>query len=563
MRLVFRSCLKQYASVVVLCAVCALGTTLATFPFIFTADGDIRWQAAMRLLRGETPTSLLVAPLPVLCMAATFFLTHSYATYTFAQSLVMLLSLAWLVHQLMRCADAKEETDSWIIAVILIVLCPLTLVFSVILTDSSGALSGLSFALSLLGLSSPGQSRITRTLYYSAVVIALTIAFGFRANCLATIPAFLFIIYCLRNSALNRRVIESFCLALAFVISITVPRLMAFPAVHPETLGWTWELVGITKSAALQDVQHSLNTIGNSTEAIAHYNSRASNDLFWGQNAPFPALALASPDTSRLLRRIYVETLLHHTRAFLAQKLAIADGVLAINEPLLHPLRGVHFMDGIGGQYGVTGGAQRELVHGIYLGAFDALEWIALRPLTLLVVALLLLGAAYAKARPVAIRAMPALLVAVTYYCSYLMNCQAMEFRYFAPAFFLLSIVCVCLTYALARIVSLALPKILATAAGIWITCVCASYVSGSSPVHAANMTDGNWTRGVSVSDNVVLFDNTLSVRRQLSTAKTLHGLDGSAVTIVSYSIVSGDWIQVRVAAKQQFLYSPSTLIFK
>jgi hypothetical protein len=499
-------------------------------------------------------------------MAAIYGLTHSYATYTACQSFAVLASLCWLMRTLLSGHNFTciGNTAAWLLLSLFLLATPIAPVFSVILTDSSGVIAGLAMALCILHRPSSGPSRQGGILYYSALLLAFSLALGFRLNGVTTLPAFLLLIFGLRDKPLQRRVLETGCMGVAICIALALPRFMNLPKTHPEVLGWTWELVGMQADSRDPELAGMLDTIGNSDAAIARYNLRASNGLFYGAGAPFPAQQIAQGGTAHEITREYFDFALKHPAEFLRNKLSVASNVLGIAKPLIHPWRGVHFNDGVGADYGVVRSSSRELARDLYGTSIEALSWLTLRPVTLIALSIFVLLLRLGIDNPTRRRLLSVFLVAVTYYAGFLVNTQAMEFRYFAPAFFLLGAVCL---VSAAIAIDLCAAKrshferrvavgTALMAVALLVTHACFS----ESEITAARLSDENWVDGVNAHANLVVFENRSHIREKLEHALWIIGRHGIKLKIIGRPLIQGDWITVTLADKALLASFPQHL---
>lgn len=551
-----------------LCAVISVAMTTLLYPFIYTADGDARWQIALQLLNGQDPAQTLLAPMQIVVMSICYWLTHSYAAYTLFQSAILLFSLGLLSHSFVQQGNVVSDLlrqSRWFSVLSIVIFCPITIIFSIILTDSSGTVAGLALVLALLFQESSGRISPYRAFYYLSLLFGFLLAFGFRLNSITTIPAFLLIIFCFRKCGFRRKMLELFCMGASIVVIFCIPRMLNLSSTSPEVLGWTWEMVSALKKHHSEDLERRLKVAGDVPGAVKRFNNRASNEIFWGPFAPFPAFVIATPAVAGQLRAIYLDTIISNPIEFAKSKLELARAVFGISEPLIHPLRGVHFMDGAGASYGIKTNAPREFLRDLYVDCIEGLSCISLRPFQLFLLSFVLVALcpAIKALRPNIHRYIATILVSFSYYAAFVINTQAMEFRYYAPAFFLLFTLCVSILIVCLH----GLKSTIFISRSILVVLVCGLgwayyfYASSRYSVRAAPLSDGIWDRGVSVQENMIVFENRQGVRHALKDAYAISGANGEVVQIVSKNNIAGDWVSIFVSEKKEFLYSPNPLV--
>ncbi|CAH1193304.1 hypothetical protein PAECIP111893_00429 [Paenibacillus plantiphilus] len=66
--------------------------------------------------------------------------------------------------------------------------------------------------------------------------------------------------------------------------------------------------------------------------------------------------------------------------------------------------------------------------------------------------------------------------------------------------------------------------------------------------LHAANLTDSNWTKGISNSKTIILMKNNVENLEKIKDAKILEAENGGIANVIRVDVISDDWIHISVA---------------
>jgi len=124
----------------------------------------------------------------------------------------------------------------------------------------------------------------------------------------------------------------------------------------------------------------------------------------------------------------------------MANKLIFMKNVLGVEEPLINTARGIHYVDGITKSFGAMDTAMNKKVRDIFISFTNYFEILTRRPYILFALNILILSAQILILKKPQREKLLILLSTMAYYGAFLINAQAHEFRYFAPAFFILFI---------------------------------------------------------------------------------------------------------------------------
>lgn len=413
--------------------------TFSIYPFIFTADGGGRLSTALAIYNHQEISKTLLTHTQTIFMYLCYSLTNNFATYTFIQSFLMIFSLSMLIRSLLIKYQYQNKFFhyAWFIVSILFISFPVTLVFSAILTDSSGVIIGLSLVLSLL-FSEIKLSKFSYFFYFISIIFSFILLFGYRMNSLLLIPIVFCIIVVFRKINRPRRYVETvaFIVSLVFVFSI-VPNITKQDKNHPESLGFAWDLIGIAKENNGK-YDHILDFVGDTKEAIKRYDPRYLNSIFWDANPPFPALKIASPEFNKRIRNLYIKTAITEPTNFLKHKLKSALLVSGIKEPLLNIRRGIHYVDENTIKFGAVNTTQNMKVRETFFNWTERFTLFTQHPYIIFLFSTFMLFVIFKLNRENFQIWIFLYLCSVIYYFGFFLNTQAMEFRYFAPTFFML-----------------------------------------------------------------------------------------------------------------------------
>lgn len=205
---------------------------------------------------------------------------------------------------------------------------------------------------------------------------------------------------------------------------------------NAASLGMVWELVGLEKDTSDQKLLSELSEFGDVPEAVSRWNPDCLNGIVWDNSPPFSAWNISKPLNAGKISKIYIGSVFDMPGPFLKNKSAFAARTLGISSPLITSARGIHGVDEHTVPYGAMATPVQASDRARFVEFTDALGILTLRPWTMI----LLFGILLFCGRAVKLDVSPFIsvyLAGIFYYLSFCLNTQAMEFRYYAPSFFL------------------------------------------------------------------------------------------------------------------------------
>jgi hypothetical protein len=410
---------------VVIAVLIGFGAALLFFPGIPTADGLLRDALATRLVNGSMAAVervVVIARFPILLNALSLWVTGTHAAIMFAQAVLFCLGL-------MICVGAVGPAATWTRLGLGTLICvlPLTLVFGVIQTDSIWTCIGICF------VAGARQIRASTWIRFLGLLCAVTLLVGSRPNAPIVLPVLAACIALQRSSP--SRLLDMGAVAAGTALAILLPSLLInLPPARPLGMGLGWELVGIAKGSGSPDLAHVLDFVGDTQGAIERFTLERLNPIFWDQHPPIPVRRAVEPVMSSEIARTYVRVAVTHPADFIATKLDFWGRVLGISEPLLIVKATLSYP---GFPFEGDAGPLASAVYDLFGEIGDSAWSLARYPW-----ALMLAGIAFCTMRLWQRRtediAFIAAALATTYYASFLLVAQAMEFRYFAQTYFVL-----------------------------------------------------------------------------------------------------------------------------
>lgn len=430
-----RRLVQPVSCVAVACTVAAIASFLF-YPYIRAPDGQLRWDLAVRLVEGgDYPLRrlFLVSEFPALMQAAGLWAFGSMGAFHYLQAAFFNLAIFGACGAL--TVDRREFLPRFAVGAA-IVVSPLSVVLSMVVIDSVWTFIGMVAAgLVLFARSETAAGQGWRLI---ALAIALTVLLGSRVNALAAVPIVILVVL-MQPRAWILRFADTAALAVALLGAFVLPGIVFdLPRYSPVALGLAWEVVGTAKAVGpnLADV---LDRFGSTGEAMAMYSPRYLNGLFYGEGAPLPVANVVDPGAARQIVAMFFDVVWNHPVEYLRVKLDLWRGVLGL-EPLLQMSHGLGEASAPWMPRGVQASPEGVLVYSAFQTFGNGYWSLARLPWVLMGA-----GTSFAIVRLVGNRRIDLdgflLLVAVAYYGSFLAAAQAMEFRYFLPAYFIL--VCV------------------------------------------------------------------------------------------------------------------------
>lgn len=414
-------------------AIAALFCTYSVYPFLTTADGILRWQLALSWINHTTIDRIyLLPPLGSFLMAISYYATETFGFYTFVQSFLMLFAGSALI---LRLIPSDYHVLCRLTAVSVFMTFPTASVFSVVLTDSALTFAGIASAICLLVPSEKGTKHNIKSC--SLLFLSFILVFGMRFNSITVLPIFVYLI-ARHPSAIANRVVAFSCLVLALMtVYYLVPKIFKLPSRSPIALGMTWELVGLYKENPDPIIEKTLQEFGDPSLMVKKYFPAHLNELIWDGNAPLPAEVLTQAAAYEKIKSSFFNTVLTEPLKYARFKISQWGLTLGVTEPLLESHRGFHEVEPDQSPFGARVNNRESWMLNLFTDTTQSLQLITLRPFVMFLICFLMLIAMWMRKHK-NIQWLAVLFVtSILYYSGFLLQTQAMEFRYFAPSFFL------------------------------------------------------------------------------------------------------------------------------
>jgi len=424
----------------VFAAILAVVGTLRVYPFIGLADGFSRWNLAVELCNtGKITTETLLSPMISLFQAATYYLTESYGLYTIIQAYFFYLATGLLFYLMLKDIMVYKF-PAWFLLALITLFVPTFRIFPLMLTDSAPVFILLTFMLYLL-TSGCELSKIGGGTLLILLIVFLTVAI--RVNSLVLFSLItLFLLFTLKKN-------KTLCLTIAvitgMILGVLVPKQMLPNNSNASSLGMIWELVSIEKETGDPVLFDQLSEFGDVAEAENRWNPEYLNAVVWDNNPPFYAIDIAQTENAKAITKIYLKTFLRMPSEFIKNKLSYICRTLGVSDNLITSARGVHGIDDITQGYGGMVTQIQESDRSSFIEFTDRFSILTLKPWTLVTIMLCLLLISKILFNTDGTVFTLTWAIAVGYYLSFCINTQAMEYRYYAPSFYLLYIGTICL----------------------------------------------------------------------------------------------------------------------
>lgn len=414
----------------------------AIHPFIATADGLKRIDQAT----GTTASAFTVLPpLQSLLLQGSVSATGGLGLYTLIQIaafyLATLVSYASLLSLAPRAALVLISIGT--------VLLPVFLVFPGILTDSAFVFCCMACIPTLI-LHAQKSTSAVKPGHLALLTLLLTLLFGMRLNSVIAAPAIILMAFIYAKNFWRQALVA---VAISLLLVGAVNRDFRQQA-RPEALGMAWEIVGTASLTHQADPSMAsiLDFCGDTQAAIGRFNTRYLNAIFWDSKPPLPVSCIASPKGNSEVISAYIQTITAHPMAWLTIKAKMWAGVYGLSKPLEGIRRGIHDVDEPtvhwGGQHSESQQAMRQL----FFTTADGLGPLLYRPAFNTALACLATGLVFVWFKAAFPAFIALLVIGNSYYLGFLISAQSMEFRYFAPTFYInIMIIAAALTLACTR----------------------------------------------------------------------------------------------------------------
>lgn len=428
-----------------LCLILAVISTLSIYPFIATADGLARIASAVSSGGGFT----VLPPMQSYFMKASIWLVGGLGLYTLFQVFSFYAATATTYKFLLN--DFPPATAFF--SSILTITTPMFFVFPAIITDS--ALVFTCIALIGVMISAIEPMKLNKISSFFALTILLCILFGMRLNSIAVAPVIVILILLFAKS-FKWHAIAAIIISTAFVFYINSDLRKNS---RPEALGMAWEIVAIAKSQPGEErLKHSLDFCGSTEGAIEKYNERYLNAVFWDGAPPLPVTCITSVEGSAKVKAVYFSIIKSQPLDWALMKLSFWARVYGMTAPLESIKRGIHDVDEKTIEWGGRNTTQQASMREYFFNGAESLGSLVYRPFVSVLLSMLCLVFIFDK--KIFPRFFCIWAIANAYYAGFLISAQSMEFRYFAPTFYVNCIIIVSLiAYSVARLYRVASKK--------------------------------------------------------------------------------------------------------
>lgn len=408
---------------------------IRAYPFLGTADGYTRWHMEEELIKNGKilqPT-VLSSAIPLFGLI-TFNISGSQGLFTYLQTMLFYFGIGFLCFcvQNKNSISVKKPGFSipvWILLSVMVVFLPTVGFFPLILSDSAFCfvslvvMSWLLYELLFKEHTKRAEWILCPGLCFNSIFMVYL-----RPNAIiVVIGTVIFLLIC----KAKKKAVLTVLLLVSLFLGLNVNSLFVENHYSAENMGFMWELTDIAKNSQNQNLISEMNKFGDTAVAMSRFDDGYSNNLFWDVNPPYPVFSLCDKSNSMAVKELYLQTAFNQPADFIKTKLHFAGRVLGIFKPLLD--------DATRGIVAAAPG-ESETVRQNFISSTNSFSLVTRRPffLFLLVLALILLKYFQTKIAPM--KEIVPFIISVCYYGSFLINTQAHEFRYYAPAFFILLI---------------------------------------------------------------------------------------------------------------------------
>lgn len=410
--------------------------TLSIYPFIATADALAR----INFASGSGGFTVL-PPLQSYLMHLSIKIVGGIGLYTFFQIFLFYTAIAITYRNLLN--DFPSPLVFFVS--LLTITLPIFLVFPAILTDSSLVFSCIAFISAMISSIEP--LKLNKNTCFFAFTILLCILFGMRLNSIILAPAIIVLVF-LYAKTFKWHALLGIVISTAFVFTINNDLRNNS---KPEALGMAWEIVAIAKKEKTDDwLNHSLDFCGSTQTAIERYSDRYLNSVFWDAGPPLPVWCITSIEGSAKVKEAYFSIIKSRPLDWAVMKLSFWARVYGLTAPLENIRRGVHDVDEKTMEWGGRVHSQQTTMRENFFNSADQLGGIVYKPylsVTLSLILLILISDKKIFSRFFCLWAL-----SNAYYAGFLISAQSMEFRYFAPTFYInLMIIVSLLIFAIAK----------------------------------------------------------------------------------------------------------------
>lgn len=418
----------------------AIVVTLQVYPFVGLADGFQRWGLAIEICQyGRIISETLLSPIIPYIQAITYSITNSYGFYTLIQCFLFYLSIGALIKYGLGNLEIriwKTRCPAWLITSFILCCFPTIKYFPALLTDSA------PIFIILVGLIQVASNIDTEKKWiYLVGIVLIFLCVSIRVNSLVLFVIYgLFFIIKYLICRKRKYMYISISIIIGCMLGIQIPRMLTPTTYNASTLGMTWEMTGIVADTNNKWLKEELSKYGDVDEAVARYGEPYLNSIVWDNNPPFPATTLAG-EYSNEITRLYIKTFIKYPHQFVLNKIGFIKGTLGLGEHLISSARGI---DGVERtiDFGAMNTAMQFNVRSQFVRFTDAIGFISLRPFNMILMSAILIFilSKFEKVKQYWMM----LGMAAAYYSSFIINNQAYEYRYYAPSFYIMLGIVIC-----------------------------------------------------------------------------------------------------------------------
>jgi hypothetical protein len=434
----------------------AIWLTFVYYPGVMLSDTYHRWELVQNMI--QTGGSNKFAIIPALWMAFTYWLTQNYALFTLLQSFFFFYSSFHIIR------IAGNLTGIWLgMPIALFALFPLFQGYSIFQENSVGTVIGINFTLILLAQKEEQRSEIQEVFYFLGCFLVFSALFGFRQNNITMLPVVAFMLYQTRQSKANNTRIQTWAVATALVVIFCLPHMLEkyrnIRILHEVNFALSWETAQIIKRTKDSRYEHYLDYLGNSPDATKNALRTVEKGILGHLVAPDALVAqkIIEPSITGRLIKDYLKVIVAHPKEFLQTRLYSWSRILGVSGSL-------HFWgfhknkDQKLANYGWRPTKLRDNHISQIYDLINHVRFL-LKPYILFLVAGIAVVVGKRCFKDMAWVG-PLYLFAVTYYGGFFLINQSYEFRYYFPAFYLLSVIClIVLTKVLEQLYSYRMQK--------------------------------------------------------------------------------------------------------
>lgn len=395
-----------------------------SYPFIGTADGFKRlWIAAHSEIES---TFSVLPPLQSYIFRAFLFMTGDIWFYTILQSFLFYLCTYISIKFIFR------NSLTAISSLILLISFPVFSIFPLILTDSSIIYAFIAIFPALVCFCN-NNIGAKKYLGYAILFFVTTAIFGFRFNAVIVAPVMLCVIFLYHKQKLY----IPLSIILASIVFTSLINKDVRKDYKPEALGMAWELVSLARNNPNEEFIHKLDFCGDTKAALTRFNPMALNSIFWDANPPLPVECIVSNEGSEKVKQSYSLAWKNNFSEIFKVKLGMWSNIFGISQPLMQIEHGINSVEKNAIEWGAKDNEDNTQIRYYFSKAGNETRNITLRP----VVSFVLLGMSILLILFFNKKAfIPTVIMSsfsLFYYCGFMISAQSMEFRYFAPSFFI------------------------------------------------------------------------------------------------------------------------------